>query len=207
MTGFALLDLTSVFVFALTGALVASRAQLDIVGFVFLGVLTAVGGGTVRDLLLNRDPVFWIGSPSYLAVAMAAAVLVYLTAHLVDSRKTWIVWLDAIALSVAVAVGFGTTQTLGYSAPIIVVMSIVTGTLGGLMRDVVANEVPLVLSQGEIYATACFSGALAGVVLLWMGAPLSIGMSAAAVLTFVLRAGSIAFGWKLPVYKARPPKV
>lgn len=207
MTGFALLDHTSVFVFALTGALVASRAQLDIVGFIFLGVLTAVGGGTVRDLLLNRDPVFWIGSPSYLAIAMAAAIVVYFTAHLVDSRKTWIVWLDAIALSVAVAVGFGVTYSLGYSAPIVIVMSIVTGTLGGLMRDVVANEVPLVLSQGEIYATACFSGALAGLGMIWMGGPLAIGMATAAVLTFTLRAGSIAFGWKLPVYKARPPKV
>ncbi|SLN30138.1 hypothetical protein PSA7680_01431 [Pseudoruegeria aquimaris] len=206
MTAFALLDHTSVFVFALTGALVASRAQLDIVGFLFLGTLTAVGGGTIRDLLLNRDAVFWIASPSYIAVASAASVLIYFTAPLLESRRAWIVWLDAIALSVAVAVGFGVAVNLGQGPFIVAVMAMITGTMGGLMRDVVANEVPLLLSQGEIYATACFAGALAGLAVLWLGAPLGLGMAVAAGLTFGLRAGSVAFGWRLPLYKPRPPR-
>lgn len=206
MTAFALLDHTSVFVFALTGALVASRAQLDIVGFLFLGVLTAVGGGTIRDLLLNREAVFWIASPSYIAVASAASVLIYFTAPLLESRKTWIVWLDAIALSVAVAVGFGVSVNLGQGPFIVAVMTMITGTMGGLMRDVVANEVPLLLNQGEIYATACFAGALAGLSVLWLGGPLGLAMAVASGLAFALRAGSVAFGWRLPLYKPRPPR-
>ncbi|MEP5374322.1 MAG: TRIC cation channel family protein, partial [Hyphomicrobiales bacterium] len=149
---------------------------------------------------------FWIDSPSYLGLATLASVVVYFTAHLVDSRKTWIVWLDAVALAVAVTVGFGVTQSMGHSGPIIIVMSIITGTLGGLMRDVVANEVPLVLKQGEIYATACMSGAVAGLVVLFLDWPLYIAMVSTAVVTFILRAGSITLGWKLPVYKSQPKR-
>ena len=103
MSGLALLDYASVLVFALTGALVASRAQLDLVGFAFIACLTAVGGGTVRDLLLDRHPVFWVGQPDYILIAVAAAVVVFFTAHLVESRYNWLVWLDSFALSIAVA--------------------------------------------------------------------------------------------------------
>jgi uncharacterized membrane protein YeiH len=103
MSPAAILDLIAVFVFALTGGLVASRAQLDIVGFLFLACLTGVGGGTLRDLVLGRDPVFWVGSPHYLGVACAAAVLAFFTAHRLESRYHAIVWLDALALSVAAA--------------------------------------------------------------------------------------------------------
>ena len=102
-----LLDYGSVLIFALTGALVASRAQLDLVGFVFMASLTAVGGGTLRDLILNRDAVFWVASPSYVVTATLAAILVFWTAHLFESRYKWLVWLDAVALSVAVAAGVG----------------------------------------------------------------------------------------------------
>ncbi|MCT8159221.1 trimeric intracellular cation channel family protein [Pseudoruegeria sp. SHC-113] len=206
MTAFALLDHTSVFVFALTGALVASRAQLDIVGFIFLGTLTAVGGGTIRDLLLNREAVFWIASPSYVGVATAASILIYFTAPMLESRKTWIVWLDAVALSVAVSVGFGVALDHGHGLFVVAMMTMITGTMGGLMRDVVANEVPLLLNQGEIYATACLAGAACGIGMLALGGTLGMAMFVAAATAFVLRAGSIAFGWRLPLYKPRPPR-
>ena len=98
MTPPVALDLASVVVFALTGALVASRAQLDIVGFIFLACLTAVGGGTIRDLLLGRDPVFWISTPVYVLLAAASAVVVFFTAHLLESRYKVLVWLDALDL-------------------------------------------------------------------------------------------------------------
>ena len=82
MSPASILDLIAVFIFALTGGLVASRAQLDVVGFLFLGCLTGVGGGTLRDLVLGRDPVFWIGSPHYLGMACAAAILAFFTSTL-----------------------------------------------------------------------------------------------------------------------------
>ena len=144
MTLFTLLDYASVLVFALTGALVASRAQLDIVGFFFFACLTAVGGGTLRDVLLDRNPVFWIADPAYLAVACAAAVLVFFTAHRFESRYRVLLWLDACALGIAVAAGSGVAAALGHSVAVVLVMGMITGCMGGLMRDVVSNEVPLI---------------------------------------------------------------
>lgn len=207
MTPAAALDLVAVFVFALTGGLVASRAQLDIVGFLFLGCLTGIGGGTLRDLLLGRDPVFWVGSPHYIAVACAAAILVFFTAHRLESRYRAIVWLDAVALAVAAAAGVSIARDTGVTWPVVLIMGVATGCFGGLMRDVVANEIPLVLRQGELYVSACAAGALLSVVLLQLfPAAETVSLLAASVTTFALRAGSILFGWRLPVYRSRPAR-
>ncbi|SDO11758.1 Uncharacterized membrane protein YeiH [Lutimaribacter pacificus] len=200
------LDYIAVLIFALTGALVASRAQLDIVGFAFLACLTAVGGGTLRDVLLDRDPVFWIAAPGFLAVAITAAVLVFFTAHLLESRYRALLWLDACALAVAVTAGVGVALSMGQPAPIVIIMGMITGCMGGLMRDVVVGEVPLVLKQGELYVSAAFAGASAAVLAGWLGAALWITLSACAAVTLTLRAGSLRFGWRLPVYRSRPPR-
>lgn len=207
MTLVDLLDYAAVFVFALTGALVASRAQLDIVGFVFLACLTATGGGTLRDLILDRDPVFWVREPAILMVATGAAVLIFFTAHLAESRYRWLLWLDAVALSVAVPAGVGVALDTGQSAAIVILMGVMTGTFGGMLRDVVANEVPLVLKQGELYVTAAFAGSAAALGALALGVEETVALLVAAGVTFALRAGSMAFGWKLPVYRSRPPRV
>ncbi len=148
MSAVAVLDHAAVLVFALTGALTASRAQLDIVGFVFLAALTSVGGGTLRDLLLDQ-PIFWVAAPSYLGLALVAALAVFFTAHLLESRLSALYWLDAAALAAAVAAGAGVGIVTGQSWPIVLVTGVATGTFGGLMRDVVANEVPLVLQAGR----------------------------------------------------------
>ena len=155
----AALDYASVLVFALTGALVASRQQLDLVGFIFIAALTAVGGGTLRDLLLGRDPVFWVGQPQYVLLAAVAAIVVFFTAHLLESRYRTLLWLDACALAVAVPAGVAVTMGLGHGPVIVLIMGVVTGSFGGLMRDVVCNEVPLVLKQGELYLSCAFAGA------------------------------------------------
>jgi uncharacterized membrane protein YeiH len=197
-----LLDPASVAVFSLTGALAASRAQLDLVGFIFIAALTSLGGGTLRDLLLDR-PVFWIAEPWYLAIPVVAAALVFVTAHLLESRYRALRWLDACALAVAVPAGVGAALAAGQGGAVAVVMGITTGCLGGLARDVVCNEVPLVLRQGELHVTAAFAGALVAVLPLGMTAGTTLAVSAA--LTFILRGGSLAFGWRLPVYRARPP--
>ncbi|MFO1106112.1 MAG: trimeric intracellular cation channel family protein [Amaricoccus sp.] len=200
------LDFASVFVFALSGGLVASRAQLDIAGFLFVACLTAVGGGTVRDVLLDRDPVFWIGDPSFIVVACAAAVLTFLGAHRLESRQTAIIWLDALALAVAVPAGVAVARGLGASWPVVLMMGVATGCFGGLMRDVVCNRVPLVLKEGELYITAALAGAAGSVLALALGAPPLAATLVCAGLTFGLRAGSIALGWRMPVYRARPPR-
>lgn len=202
-----ILDLLSVFVFALTGGLVASRAQLDVVGFLFLACLTGVGGGTLRDLLLGRDPVFWVASPHYIATACAAAIVAFVAAPRLESRYRAILWLDALALSVAAAAGVSVAREAGASWPIVLIMGVATGTFGGLMRDVVANELPMVLRRGELYVSACLAGALASVL---FGAAFpegnALSLLLAAAITFLLRAGSLLFGWRLPVYRPRPPR-
>ena len=206
MTALFLLDHASVLIFALTGALVASRAQLDVVGFAFIACLTAVGGGTVRDVLLDRNPIFWIANPSFIATACAAAILIFFTAHLVESRYRLLLWLDSLALAVAVPAGVGTALAMAQPLPIVVIMGMVTGCLGGLMRDVVCNELPLVLKQGELYVTAAFAGSLAAVAVSLITRQELFILTACAGVTWALRAGSLAFGWRLPVYRSRPPR-
>ncbi|TJZ90434.1 trimeric intracellular cation channel family protein [Paracoccus gahaiensis] len=202
----AALDYGSVLIFALTGALVASRAQLDPVGFIFMAALTAVGGGTLRDLILGREMVFWVAQPAYVVLAAGAALVVFWTAHLFESRYDWLVWLDSVALAVAVAAGAGVAMEGGFGAVIVIIMGVVTGTFGGLMRDVVGNEVPLVLKQGQLYLTAAFGGALVAVTLDWMGLARPQALIAGALVVWGLRAGSLWFGWRLPVYRPRPPR-
>lgn len=206
MTFLAALDFASVAVFALTGALVASRSQLDIIGFVFVACVTAVGGGTMRDMLLNRDAVFWIADPSILLSAVFAAFFVFFTAHLLESRYRMLVWLDAFALAIAVSAGVGVAMGMGEALPVVIVMGMITGCFGGLMRDVICNEVPLVLKQGELYASAAFAGAIAATGLTAFGLGPQVALPACAAITLLLRLGSIAFGWRLPIYKNRPPR-
>jgi uncharacterized membrane protein YeiH len=200
------LDYLAVFIFGLTGALAASRAQLDILGFLFLACLTAVGGGTLRDVILNREAVFWVSDPGMIFSACVAAFVVFFTAHLFESRLRVLEWCDAAALAVAVPAGVGVAMGMGQSAAIVVIMGVATGTFGGLMRDVVCNEVPLVLKKGELYATAAFSGALAALSLDYLGASALVVLLACGATTFALRAGSLLFGWCLPVYKSRPKR-
>jgi uncharacterized membrane protein YeiH len=199
------LDYAAVAVFAITGALVASRSQLDIVGFIFIACLTALGGGTLRDVILDRPPL-WVTDPVTLLVASGAAVAVFFGAHRLESRYRALEWVDALALAVAVPAGVGVALSEGMGWPIVLVMGMVTGCMGGLMRDVVCNEVPLVLKQGELYVTCAFAGALVAVGLLALGAAGWMALSACAAVTLVLRAGSLALGWRLPVYRSRPPK-
>jgi uncharacterized membrane protein YeiH len=199
------LDYASVAVFALTGALAASRSQLDIVGFIFIACLTALGGGTLRDMILNRE-VFWVADPTMLAVATAAAIIVFFTAHLLESRYRALLWLDACALAIAVPAGVAVALAAGQGWPIILVMGMITGCMGGLLRDIVCNEVPLVLKQGQLYVTCAFAGSLAAVLAGLAGLSTGAALLACAATVLTLRAGSLAFGWSLPIYRSTPPK-
>lgn len=201
----AVLDYASVAVFALTGALVASRSQLDIVGFIFIACLTAIGGGTLRDVILDRPPL-WLSDPGLLAVAALAAVAVFIGAHRLESRYRTLEWLDAFALAVAVPAGVGVALAEGQGWAVVVVMGMITGCMGGLMRDVVCNEVPLVLKQGELYVSCAFAGAIAASGLTALGAPVWAALGLCGLVTLTLRAGSLALGWRLPIYRPRPPR-
>lgn len=202
MTAMLILDYLGVALFAATGALAASRKQLDIIGFLFLAAATGIGGGTVRDLILDV-PVFWIAAPVYIVICAGAAVLIYFTAHLVESRWRWLLWLDAVALAAYSVLGASKGLAVTGSPAVAVVMGMLTGTLGGILRDVLAGE-PSVLLRREIYVSAALAGALgfvaAGAAGLGQGPNAAIGF----VLALGIRAGAIGFGWVLPTYRARP---
>ncbi|MCU4652560.1 trimeric intracellular cation channel family protein [Roseibacterium sp. SDUM158016] len=206
MSTLVALDYAAALIFALSGALAASRAQLDLVGFAFLASLTALGGGTVRDLLLDRNPVFWIADPTPLAIACGAAVVVFFTAHLLESRQTVLTWLDALALPIAVAAGVRAATEMEQSVPIVLLMGIATGCFGGLLRDIVANEVPLLIRPGKLYVTAALAGGGAALIAGALTDHTGVALAACICVTFALRAGSLAFGWRLPVYKPRAPR-
>jgi uncharacterized membrane protein YeiH len=197
------LDAAGVFVFAVSGAITASRKQLDIVGFVFVASVTGIGGGTLRDLVLGRDPVFWIATPAYLYVTTAAAVLVYFTAHLVERRYTVLLWADAIGLALFCVLGARIALLTGTGPAVAVLMGVMTATMGGLIRDVVCNEQPLILAR-EIYASAAALGAGVTVAMLAFDLPAIAAEAAGIVTALVARGAAIQLGLGIPVYKTRP---
>jgi uncharacterized membrane protein YeiH len=190
------LDLFGVFVFALSGALAADRRGMDLFGFVAIALLPAVGGGTVRDMVLDA-PVFWIQAPIYLWLIVLAAVLTFVAAPLIHRVERWLLWADAVGLSIFCVAGAGKALQLTGSATVAVAMGVVTAVLGGIIRDVVCNEIPLVLRQ-DIYATAAFGGALGYVALAALGLDVVWCLWAGAVICFVVRASAMLWGWSLP---------
>ena len=197
-----LLDFAGVAVFAATGALAASRRQIDLIGFIFLAIVTGVGGGTLRDLMLGQTPVFWVSEPAFIIVCAATAVIVYFTAHLVWSRYLWLLWLDAAGLSAYCVLGAAKGLALGVPAPIAVVTGVMTATFGGILRDISTGE-PSVLMRREIYLTAALIGASVYTVLHQFGITELWSTLAGAACAFLLRGGALHFGWTFPVFRAR----
>jgi uncharacterized membrane protein YeiH len=195
-------DYIGIALFAATGALAASRKQLDIVAFVFFAVVTAVGGGTLRDMLLDV-PVFWVRHIAYLAIPLGVAVLVYFTAHLLESRYRVLLWADALGLAAYTVVGAAKTLAVGASAADALALGILTATFGGVIRDVLAGE-PSVILRRELYITCAFAGALVFVAFAGLGAPFWTGATLGFLVAFGVRAGALIWGWALPVYRARP---
>ena len=198
----ALLDYAGVAVFAATGALAAARRGQTIVTFGFFAVVTGVGGGTLRDLLLGA-PVFWVQDPRYVAVCIAVAGFVWS----LGARK-WntsvLLWLDAIGLAAYAVVGAAKAAEYGAQPLVSVVMGVVTCSFGGIVRDVLAQR-PSVLLSREIYVSAATVGASVFAVLSLLGAGELIAGGLGALSAFALRAGGLALGWSLPGYAGAEP--
>src|SRR5215213_11725903 len=160
----AVLDWFGVIVFAISGALVASRKQMDVVGFALLGTVTGIGGGTLRDLLLGQGPVFWVHEPAYLIVCVIVSSAVFVTAHIPQSRYRVLLWFDALGLALFAVTGAERGLLAGSGPVVAVTMGVITATFGGIIRDVLGNESPVVLSR-EVYVTAALIGATMFVVL------------------------------------------
>jgi len=197
-----LLDYAGVAVFAATGALAASRKQLDIVGFVFLAAVTGIGGGTLRDVVLDV-PVFWLGDHLYVLVCVAVAIVVFLTEHLVESRYRLLIWLDALGLSAFAAMGAAKGLAATGSPVVAIVTGVFTATFGGILRDLLAGE-PSVLLRPEVYVTAAVAGSAAYTIGDMAGAPGWVAAGFAFIVAFAVRGGALRFGWALKPYRGRP---
>lgn len=203
MSPILLLDYAGVAVFAATGALAASRKQLDIIGFVFLAAVTGIGGGTLRDVILGLAPVFWVRDPGYVLVASGVAVLVFFTAHRVESRYKLLLWLDAVGLAAYAVMGAAKGLAATASPTVAIVTGVMTATFGGILRDLLAGE-PSVLLRPEIYVTAALAGAAVFTLAGEFGAPEMVAAALAFFVAFAVRGGALKFGWTFPAYRSRP---
>lgn len=195
------LDYAGFTVFALTGALAAARDKQDIVTFWFFAVVTGIGGGTLRDLLIGA-PVFWIGDATYLGIGLLAAIAVWFAAPRLERLKA-LVWLDAIGLGAYAVIGAAKALAYGVGPFVAVAMGVLTACFGGVIRDVLAEQ-PSALLKREITISAALLGAGGFVALTFLSIPPVWAGVAGAFAGFGLRAGAIHYGWALPAFAGKP---
>ena len=205
MTLIQWLDYAGVAVFALSGGITAARKRLDPVGFALIGTVTGIGGGTLRDLLLDR-PVYWITQWEYLVITLLAAWAVFVWGRFAPRPARpvrWsrlLDWADAVGLSVFALIGAQAALSAGANGFIAVVMGMMTASFGGLLRDILCNEIPMILHR-EIYASAAAAGAAVYVLGLKVGWPHDPTLTAGAGTALALRGLGITRGWHLPAYE------
>lgn len=193
-------DLLGVAVFAISGALAAAERRMDILTFVLFGTITGVGGGTLRDLLLHTDKVFWMVDTRYLWVCIIAATGTWFLAHRFVSLRRVLLWADALGLALFSVLG--TQKALALDAPTIVAigMGMMTASFGSLIRDSLLNRPPVLLGP-EIYVTAALLGAASFSVLSAIPATATLALPVSIAAAFLLRAGALLFDLRLPKYQ------
>ena len=196
-------DLAGVAVFAISGALAAARRQMDIFGFIVVALAPAIGGGTVRDLLLDT-PVFWIVDPAALYVAIVAGAATYFSANLLNSRYQALLWADAFGMALFSIIGASKAATLGAPFIVATAMGVMTAVMGGIIRDILCGEIPLIFCR-EIYAIPAALGSVAYLGGIALGYTNPTAAIAGFLIALIIRAMAIRRGWSLPVF-SRPPQ-
>ena len=196
-----ILDLFGTSVFAVTGSLAAGRKHMDLFGVVVLATVTALGGGTLRDLILGASPVFWVSSPVYLLMAVTTAITTFLLVRFFILPNKLLSVFDAFGLAVFTVIGTKKALDLGAPASIAVVMGVMTGVVGGMIRDVLSGEIPLILRR-EIYATASLCGAVTFSVVLMIVQNQNIAVITSVAVTLALRLSAIRWMISLPIFIA-----
>lgn len=185
MSPLQIADAIGVFVFALSGGLAASRRGLDLFGILIVALLPATGGGTIRDLLLDR-PVFWLDQSHTILIALAGGLVTAILGERIARFKA-LIWFDAMGLALFCVIGAQAAHALGHDPIVVIMMGTITASFGGLLRDVVCNEVPLILRE-DIYATAALIGAAIFVSTAVLGLPEPWAMALGGGSAFAIRA-------------------
>lgn len=199
----AVLDYAGVLVFAISGALAAARKRMDIVGMFVLALVTATGGGTLRSVLIGDFPVPFLRSPWPLAIALAATLATFVSARRVEETMSRpIRFFDALGLGVYMSVGMGVALNLGQPWWAALFLGCVTAVFGGVLRDVLRQEVPFIFQPAELYATAAFVGGIALLIAHHFGATRPWAMVIGAAVTIAVRMFAMYFHWRT---RAAPP--
>jgi uncharacterized membrane protein YeiH len=198
------LTLAGVAVFAASGALAAGRRSLDPIGVLVLAIVTATGGGTLRDVLMDRHPVFWISDPAMIGVSVAAAAVTWAWVRRFPPPDRALQYADALGLAFFSIAGARIAQGAHLSPFICIIMGALTGCAGGLIRDVLVAEVPLIFRQSELYVTACLAGICAYLALEALGVPAEFASLAGIAVIALIRLASIRWRIMLPVFQIPP---
>ncbi|MEL6553667.1 MAG: trimeric intracellular cation channel family protein [Cyanobacteria bacterium J06621_11] len=198
---FYILDLLGVSVFAISGALAAGRKQLDLLGVVVIAVITAIGGGTLRDVLLNRHPIFWISNPTYLWVILGSAIATVIYTQTFKPPRRSLLVADALGLALFSINGAQIAEQAELASIIVILMGTITGTAGGVVRDIVLADVPVLLRRGRIYATAAITGIAVYLLLQRIGIMGAIAAPIGMIVVAGLRLAAIIWGLMLPIFR------
>ena len=188
--------------FAASGALSAGRKSLDVLGVLIIAALTAIGGGTIRDLLLDRHPIVWVQNPIYLLVIVLAVAVTMLWTRRRPAPFAALLVADALGLALFAISGARIAQQLGLPWPSVILMGTITGTAGGVLRDLLSAEIPLVLRR-DIYVTAAIGGIAVYLVLTALGAPSPVPSLVGAAAVVGLRLLAIVYDLHLPSFRLR----
>ena len=189
--------------FALSGLIEAARKKLDIVGMAIVTSLAAFGGGTLRDILLDRRPFFWVQNEIWIWVIliMCALALLFMRARHIELTERSMQWPDALGLGIFAASGTQIAITAGMNPIIAVVMGVITPVFGGVLRDVVVNEIPRAFNDHQPYAVIAFAGGWLVVGLNLLGWPAFWAIAVSALAITVLRLLAVMFSWRLPTWR------
>lgn len=175
------LDLLGTLAFAITGAYKAKGAKLNIFGVIFLGVITSVGGGTFRDLIIGRTPLFYLQDSNYLLIAILGGIIVYFAPVLFKKAYSLFRFIDSLGLAAFVVIGVSISSSFGLAS---ILLGMITGFGGGIIRDSIMGDVPLSLKHGSNYISSAFWGALAFYLLMFINLELAMIVSMGIVLIF-----------------------
>jgi uncharacterized membrane protein YeiH len=195
--------LLGVAVFAVSGALTAGRKNFDLLGVVVIAFVTAVGGGTIRDLLLDQNPIFWIRDTTYVYVVLGASAATLIYVRFSRPPQISLLIADALGLALFTIGGAQIAEAQGLPAVIVIFMATMTGAMGGVIRDILCGEIPMLIRPSELYATTAIVGAAVYLVLQELGVAVSIAALAGMASVAVLRIAAIIWKWRLPVFSVR----
>jgi len=187
---------------AMSGAIMGMRRGMDLFGICLLGTVTALGGGTARDVLLGHYPLGWIANPEYLAFTIGAAIVTAVIARHLHHLRMIFLLVDGLGLVAFTVIGCDVAMSMNAHPAIVVVAGLVTGIFGGLMRDVLCTQVPMVL-QRELYATVALFAGVLYVGLLWLGVNNELASLTALAAGFLFRVLAMTFRWKLPDFNGK----